>query len=114
MEIRIIMPSLLWLYTNDVSEKERQRSICTLEIYLARQMLRKQDSQGLNPIFLEMAKFLKDKKDQSAENRIWTDDPKLIDYPIMFPMLCSKVRKRMVFEAIETYVRSIQVRRAYW
>ena len=68
MEIGVIIPPLLWLYTNDVSKEERQRSVRALESYLVRRMLCKKDSQGLNKLFLKMVKLLKKQKDKPVDN----------------------------------------------
>ena len=54
MELGIIMPPLLWLYTNDVPEEKRVRSIQDLESYLVRRMLCGMHSQGLNKLFDEL------------------------------------------------------------
>ncbi len=118
MEIGVIIPPLLWLYTNDVSKEERQRSVRALESYLVRRMLCKKDSQGLNKLFLKMVKLLKKQKDQSAdnvviqflkeesENHLWPDNDRVSYYLAMFPMPGNAARKKMVFEAIETHVSS--------
>ena len=124
MEIGVIMPPLLWLYTkrfytNDVSEKELQRSARALESYLVRRMLCKKEAANLNKIFLGMVKLLKKKKDQpvdnvvvqfledqSAESGIWPDDYTVIAKITTFPMPGNASRKKMIFEAIETHLGS--------
>ena len=118
MEIGVIMPPLLWLYTHDISEEERQRSVRALESYLVRRMLCNMGSQGLNRLFIEMVKSLDNNKGnpaddvivnflkgQSVENRIWPDNRRVADYLTTRSMPGNAARKKMVFEAIEMYIR---------
>ena len=116
MEIGVIMPPLLWLYTNDISEEKRQRSVRALESYLVRRMLCKKETKGLNNLFLDMVKLLKKKKDQPVDDVIiqflkgrlegnrWPDDHKVISYLAENPMPGNAARKKMIFEAIETHL----------
>ena len=123
MEIGVIMPPLLWLYTkrfytNDVSEKELQKSTRVLESYLVRRMLCKKEAANLNKIFLGMVRLLKKQKDQPvdhvvlkflkdqfAESGIWPDDYIVIGKLTTFPMPGNAARKKMIFEAIEESIR---------
>lgn len=114
----VIIPPLLWLYTNDVSEKERRRSACALESYLVRRMCKNLKGGSLNLVFIDMVERLKEQKSQPADNvviqflkekidgRIWPDDSSVINYLTIFPMPGTAARKKMVFEAIETHVSS--------
>ena len=114
MEIGVIIPPLLWLYTNDIPEKERKRSVRALESYLVRRMLCKMGVMGLNIIFIEMVKLLKKQKDQPVDDviiqflkkkfggNLWPDDFSVISYLTKNPMPGNAARKKMIFEAIET------------
>ena len=114
----VIIPPLLWLYTNDVSEKERRRSARALESYLVRRMCKNIKGGSLNLLFIDMVERLKEQKDQPAGNnviqflkekidgRIWPDDSSVISYLTIFPMPGTAARKKMVFEAIEKHVSS--------
>ena len=54
MELGVVMPPLLWLYTKTVPEEKRNRSVRALESYLVRRMLCGIGSQGLNRLFVEL------------------------------------------------------------
>ncbi len=114
----VIIPPLLWLYTNDVSEEKRQRSARALESYLVRRMCKKLQEGSLNLLFIDMVERLKEQKDQPADNviiqflkekiegRIWPDDSLVISHLTMNPMPGTAARKKMIFEAIEKHVSS--------
>ena len=120
MEVGVITPPLLWLYTQEISKDERQRSVRALESYLVRRMLCNIRSQGLNRFFIELVKHLESnqgqrtdevviqflKKPQEVENRMWPDDRRVIDYLTTQSMPGNPARRKMVFEAIEAEIRS--------
>ena len=122
MEIGVIMPPLLWLYTQNISDGERQRSIRALESYLVRRMLCNIRSQGLNRFFIELVRNLDSNKRegqrvdeavirflngrQEVENRMWPDDRRVVNYLTTQVMPGNPARRKMVFEAIETKIRS--------
>ena len=54
LEIGVVMPPLLWLYTRDVAGESRQRCVRALESYLVRRMLCGFPSHGLNKLFIEL------------------------------------------------------------
>ena len=119
LELGVVMPPLLWLYTNDVADEIRQRSVRALESYLVRRMLCGLASQGLNRFFIELVGKLKssslDQVDKSVieflssptvDNRLWPKDSMLADNLVHIPMRGNASRQRMVLEAIETSLRS--------
>ena len=121
MEIGVIMPPLLWIYTEENSDAERQRAASALESYLVRRMLCNLGSQGLNRFFIEMVKRLEDNKEQRVdeviieflkesrvENRLWPDDRSVMDYLTTRSMPGNAARRKMVFEAIESNIRPSQ------
>ena len=117
MGLRVITPPLLWLYTNDVSEKERRGSARALESYLVRRMLCEEPTRGLSNLSLGMVKRLKERKGQPVDNVVvqflkgsvgrlsWPEDKEVITYLAKNPMPGTKARKKMVFEAIERDLR---------
>lgn len=120
MEVGVVTPPLLWLYTQEISEDERQRSVRALESYLVRRMLCNIRSMGLNRFFIELVKNLESNKGQRAdeaviqflsrrqevENRMWPDDRRVEDYLTTQSMPGNAARRKMVFEAIEAEIRS--------
>ena len=118
LDITVVMPPLLWLYTHDVSDSQRMRAISAIESYLVRRALCNLGSQGLNRVFMELIKHLESAtdvppdesvigflRDQTAENRIWPDDKRVEDYLYVNPMPGNASRRKMVLEAIETQIR---------
>ena len=119
LELGVVMPPLLWLYTQDVAEEKRRRSICALESYLVRRMLCGLGSQGLNRFFIELVAKLRaagrDNADiciieflsgTTVENRIWPKDGMLSENLINAPLRGNSSRQKMVLEAIEMSLRS--------
>ena len=118
LEISVIMPPLLWLYTQDIEGQVRLRAVNALESYLVRRALCNLGSQGLNRLFIELINHLDDDrtvhpddaiidflKNQSTDNRIWPDDRRVSDYLTLNAMPGNAARRKMIFEAIESYVR---------
>ena len=119
LEIGVVMPPLMWLYTNDVAVEKRQRCIQALESYLVRRMLCGLSSQGLNRFFIELVGRLKSVgssdvdtcmidflSSATVENRHWPRDAQLAESLINAPMRGNASRQRMVLEAIELSLRS--------
>lgn len=119
LEQGVVMPPLLWLYTNDVVEEKRRRSLMALESYLVRRMLCGLGSTGLNRFFVELVGKLKsegtDRADTTVieflsnttvDNRIWPKDNMLAEYLIGWPLRGSVNRQKMVLEAIEMSLRT--------
>ena len=119
MEIGVVMPLLLWLYTTEISEGVRRRSVRALESYLVRRMFCSFGTQGLNRLFVELLARLKGSdsekadgaiieflKGQTVENRIWPRDPQLFDNLIGSPLRITIGRQTMVLEAIELRLRT--------
>ena len=118
MEIGLVMPPLLWLYTSDVTEERRIRSVKALESYLVRRMLCGLATTGLNQVFISLVDALHQRgpeqadftiieylKNQTIENRIWPNDRMLREDLVAKPMPGNATRKRMVLEAIEVHLR---------
>ena len=119
LELGVVMPPLLWLYTNDIADESRQRSVQALESYLVRRMLCGLVSQGLNRFFIDLVRELKasgsDRVDtrvieflsgSTVDNRLWPKDGMLAERLIQAPMRGNVSRQKMVLEAIEMSLRS--------
>ena len=119
MELGIVVPPLLWLYTSEVPECRRQRSIRALESFLVRRMLCGLGSQGLNRFFVELLTNLDARgvdvadetivdhlKRQTIDNRIWPNDDLLRENLVNTPMSGTINRRVMVLEAVEMRLRS--------
>ncbi len=119
MELGVVIPLLLRLYTEDVAEDDIVRSTKALESYLVRRMLCGQQSQGLNRLFFELTgklihethrsvpdaivEFL---RGQTSENRTWPLDSHIRDSLVGQPMKGTVGRQVMVLEAIEQHIRT--------
>ena len=119
MGVGVVVPPLLWLYTSEVPDCRRQRSIQALESFLVRRMLCGLGSQGLNRFFVELLTNLDARgvdvadetivdhlRKQTVDNRIWPNDDLLRERLINTPMNGTIDRKVMVLEAIEMHLRS--------
>ena len=119
MEIGVAMPILMWLYTTDIADGIRRRSIRAIESYLVRRMLCGVSSQGLNRLFVELlvrteasAPSTADQgiidflSGQTVENRIWPNDSILYENLVGTPLRSTVGRQTMVLEAIESHLRS--------
>ena len=119
MELGVVVPPLLWLYTRDIPEENRGRGIRALESYLIRRMLCGYQSQGLNRLFIELLASLKSQchqtpdrtiidflEKQTVENRIWPRDIDLFLTVAGESLKGTVSRQVMVFEAIERHLRS--------
>ena len=119
MELGVVMPPLLWLYTNEVPKESRQRSEKALESYVVRRMLCGLHSQGLNRLFVELLTDLEDGESESTDqtiirflgrqqvdNRVWPKDNMLTASLVGTPLKGTVSRQVMVLEAIEMHMRS--------
>ena len=119
MEIGVAMPILMWIYTTELPDDIRKRSVQAIESYLVRRMLCGVSSQGLNRLFVELLiraetsdslttdqvviDFL---SGQTVDNRIWPNDSMLRENLVGMPLRGTVGRQTMVLEAIETHIRS--------
>ena len=119
MELGVVTPLLLWLYTSKVSQEQRLRSVKALESYLVRQMLFGFKSQGLTNFFISLLKKLDDDSPDHADDiiidylssgavyrRVWPSDRQLRDSLTTEPMQGTVTRRKMILEAIEITLRS--------
>ena len=116
MEIGVIMPLLLWLYTAETPGKRRTRCVEALESYLVRRMLCGLNSNGLNRLFLEIMEKIEPSdadgiligylNGQTLENRVWPNDRMIIEDLAGRPMRGTVARQKMVMDAIEMRLRS--------
>ena len=119
LELGVAMPPLMWLYTQDLSDEKRQRSVRALESYLVRRMLCGIHSQGLNRLFVELLARLRTSdaehvdqamidflSNQTVDNRIWPKDSLLRDHLVGVPMSGTTGRQMMVLRAVEMQLRT--------
>ena len=117
MEIGMVMPPLLWLFTSEVPDQIQVRSVKALESYLVRRMLCGLGTGGVNRLFVELlerlhAGGLKQADDtvigylgqQTVEQRIWPSELMLTDALTTRKMYGSAARQKMVLEAIEMHL----------
>ena len=115
MEMGVVTPLLLYLYTSGVPEESLERSHSILESYLVRRMLCGLPSHGLNNLFMELlpklganeadAAILKHLGEQTLEARSWPND-RMVSETLTPKRLGGTVtRRKMVLEAIEQYHR---------
>ena len=131
MQVGVIMPLLLWLYTSKkVSQEQRLRSIAALESCLMRMMLCNLRFNNLNSVVLSTLNCLEDPGrlktmlrehgkmadyDFADPSDIivanfnlfdqWASDQDLYDCLTSQPMRGAVPRKKMVLEAVEVYLR---------
>ncbi len=119
LELGVVMPPLLWLYTNDISDEKRKRSVSALESYLVRRMVCGYGSQGLNRLFVELLARLQRTEMQAVDqaiidhlashhvdNRIWPRNALVSESLVGVPLRGAARRQVMVLEAIELHLRS--------
>ena len=119
IELGVVTPLLLWLYTSKVLPEQLIRSIEALESYVVRRLLRGYQSQGLNKFFISLLEKLDSAgpdhadstiirylKSQTVANRIWPNDRILYTSLTNEPMPGTNARKKMILEAIEMSLRS--------
>ena len=119
MEIGVVIPPLLWLYTREVPDEVRKRSVRALESYLVRRMVCGLSSMGLNRLFIELLGKLESGdaiqadqilidhlSGQTVENRIWPRDSLVTEHLAERPLRGTSGRQKMVLEAIEMNLRT--------
>ena len=133
MKLGTVTPLLLWLYTSNLSEEQRQRSVEALESCLVRRMLRGSRSHGLDQLVVNILNHLEDPsklKDRMGldtdsllmdfydftdpsfiisasfgQSGQYVNDRELEECLTTEPMRGSSARKKMVLEAVEMYLR---------
>ena len=121
LEVGVVTPLLLWLYTTKVPVEKRLRSINVVESYIVRRMLCGLNSNNLSRIFINLLIHLEKWGDdnvshadniiveylnsQDISSQIWPDDHFLIEYLTKRPMRGKDDRKKMVLESIERELR---------
>ena len=130
MKLGVVTPLLLWLWTSEVSQEQRRRSVEALESCLVRQMLCGYNSNNLNNVVVAILNFLEDpsrlesilrKQDKMPNHDLtdssniivrcldiagqWASDQELYDCLTSQPMRGVVPRKKMVLEAIEKHLR---------
>jgi hypothetical protein len=119
IELDVVTPVLLWLFTSEVPNDRRQRCIEILESYGVRRKLCGLQTQGLNKVFIGLLQALDRAgpdwgdttilhflKTQQADGSVWPNDRMLCDHVTINPMKGNASWKKMVLVAIELQFRS--------
>ena len=119
IELGVVTPVLLWLFTSEVPNDRRQRCIEILESYGVRRKLCGLQTQGLNKVFIGLLQALDRAgpdwgdttilhflKAQQADGSVWPNDRMLCDHVTINPMKGNSTWKKMILEAIEVHLRS--------
>lgn len=114
LDIGVIMPPLLWLYTEDVSDESRRSAVDALESFLFRRLLCGLNTMGLNRLFIELCGELSKRRDepadtvvidflsnQKADNRRWPNNKDVLDYLTTWAMPGNAARRRVILDTIE-------------
>lgn len=120
LDLGVITPLLLWLYTSNVPQERLRRSIDVLESYVVRRTLYGLPTAGLNRFFISLLEKLECDRtanadciiisyleSQTADNQLWPQDWMLRESlagPIKGRGMIA--RRKMVLEAIEVHLRS--------
>ncbi len=120
MEMGVLTPVLLWLFSRGVPDDQLTKALKALESYLIRRMLCRMSTMGTNRLFLELiagldrecieragdyiAEFL---GGQTAQTRTWPDNHQIEQVFLQSPLysLLTRARLRMV-EALEISMRT--------
>lgn len=119
MEIGVVTPFLLWLFTSNVPEGTVTRCLSALESYLVRRMVCGLASTGLNRVFLEFLQELDDieisqldtrlisfLRGKNVDNRQWPTDRMVREKMTSGPLPGNSSRQRMVLHGIEIGMRT--------
>lgn len=119
IELGVVTPVLLWLFTSEVPFEQMLRSIQILESYGVRRKLCSLQTQGLNKVFIGLLQALnRDSPDccdtvvlhflesQQADGSIWPNDRMVYEHLTNSSMKGNSTWKKMVLEAVEINLRS--------
>ena len=121
MQIGVLTPILLWLFTSGVNTQQIRRGVRALESYLVRRMVCRMSSQDYNRLMVRLIERLEEKgpskagdvivdflQSQTAYARHWPKDRDLkvafLEKPLF--RLLTRARLRMVLEGIEEQLRT--------
>lgn len=122
MEAGVSTPLLLWLFSQEIDELDRQACLDSLESYLVRRMACRMTTKDYNRLFLDLLEHLESRPlgqtataalsgllaEQASESRLWPTDLQftaaIIDLPLY--RLLTRGRLRLILEAIEDHLRS--------
>ena len=117
MEIGVVVPVLLWLYTSDVYSTQRITGVRAIESHLVRRMLCGYPSMGLNLMFIDLIKNLDGQESRAgdfiveylhsrtSDSQLWPSDRALKNSLVDGTMRGTIARRKMVLVAIEKYLR---------
>jgi len=118
LEIGVVTPLLLWLYTSGVQEEKVTKSHAILDSYLVRRMLCGLSSNGLNRYFIDLlpklsaneadAVILRHLSESTVENQVWPSDRMVHETLMNRRVGGTVVRRKLVLEAIEQHYRGVK------
>ena len=121
MQAGTLTPVLLWLFSSDISEEQREKAVHALESYMVRRMVCRMTTKNYNLLFLGLVNTLEKTgvahagdtvleylAEQTAHANLWPDDRILEDAFLTLPLYWSLTqgRLRLVLEGIEEELRS--------
>ena len=119
IELGVVTPVLLWLFTSEVPSDQKQRCMEILESYAVRRKLYGLSTAGLNKVFIDLLRLLDRNgtnradmtvlhflSDQHADVGVWPNNRMLGDYLPASPIKGSAAWKHMVLGAVETRLKS--------
>ena len=121
LQVGTLIPVLLWLFSSEMSEEQRNRAVLALESYLVRRMVCRMTTKNYNQLFLGLVNSLEDAgtdhagdtvvehlSKQTAYANQWPDDRALRNAFLTLPLYQSltRARLRIVLEGIEEKLRT--------
>ena len=119
IELGVVTPVLLWLFTSGVPKDRQQRCLAILESYGVRRKLYRVPAAGLNKVFIGLLQklhqdgtgyadmtVLRFLSDQQADVSVWPNDSMLLEYLTTNPIKGAASWKKMLLEAVEIHLRT--------
>ena len=121
MQIGVLTPVLLWLFSSDVPQSQLSKALLALESYLVRRMARGLSTRNYGQLFIGLLRELEHNgtaeagdsvvchlASQQAYANVWPDDQTLEEAFLTAPLYWSLTqgRLRLILEGIEMSLRS--------
>ncbi len=121
MQIGVLTPILLWLFSSDVPQSQLSKALLALESYLVRRMARGLSTRNYGQLFIGLLRELEHNgtaeagdsvvchlASQQAYANVWPDDQTLEEAFLTAPLYWSLTqgRLRLILEGIEMSLRS--------
>ena len=121
MQVGVLTPVLLWMFSSDVPRPQIARGLRALESYLVRRMVCRMTAKDYNQVFIGLLEQLEQRGVESAGDAVvdylaaqdayareWPDDRSFEEHFVSAPLyrLLTRGRLRLVLEAIERELRT--------